>query len=173
MAASTLPEPLYDAALAVADRLRATEATVAVAESAGGGLLSAALLAVPGASAYYLGGLVVYTAAARTFLTGALDAPAGLRGATEAFARYEADAVRAALGATWGLGETGAAGPSGNGYGDPPGHAWVAVSGPASATQQVLTGSDDRQANMATFAGAALGLLAWALDQQSEAAVRG
>ena len=167
MAAPTLPEPLYDAALAVADRLRASGGTVAVAESAGGGLLSAALLAVPGASAYYLGGLVVYTAAARTFLTGALDAPAGLRGATEPFARYEADAVRAALGATWGLGETGAAGPTGNGYGDPAGHAWVAVSGPASATQQVLTGSDDRQANMAAFAGAALGLLAWALEQSS------
>jgi nicotinamide-nucleotide amidase len=166
MAAPTLPEPLYDAALAVADRLRASGSTVAIAESAGGGLLSAALLAVPGASAYYLGGLVVYTAAARTFLTGALDAPAGLRGATEPFARYEADAVRAALGATWGVGETGAAGPAGNAYGDPAGHAWVAVSGPASATQQVLTGSDDRQANMAAFAGAALGLLAWALDEQ-------
>jgi PncC family amidohydrolase len=170
MASSTLPEPLYDAALAVSDRLRARAATVAVAESAGGGLLSAALLAVPGASADYLGGLVVYTAAARGFLTAALDAPAGLRGATEAFARYEAEAVRAALGSTWGVGETGAAGPAGNGYGDPPGHAWVAVNGPVFATQQVLTGSDDRQANMAAFATAALGLLAWALDQESSAA---
>jgi PncC family amidohydrolase len=165
MDAPTLPQPLYDSALAVAERLRAASATVAVAESAAGGLLSAALLAVPGASDYYLGGLVVYTARARALLASVLEPPAGLRGATEGFARYEAEAARAAFGATWGVGETGAAGPAGNPYGDPPGHAWVAVNGAVSATQQVLTGRDDRQANMAAFAGAALDLLAWALDQ--------
>jgi nicotinamide mononucleotide (NMN) deamidase PncC len=131
-----------------------------VAEGSCGGLVSAALLAVPGASAYYLGGAVIYTAAAsRAFVAGAVPTPPGLRGATEAFAQYLARSVAGKLGATWGVGEGGAAGPAGNPYGDPAGHAWVAVSGPREATRHVLTGSSDRPGNMAAFAAAALTLL--------------
>ena len=134
-----------------------------MAEGAAGGLVSAALLAVPGASAYYLGGTVIYTAAAhRGFLAGAIETPAGLRGATETFAQYLAEAVAVRLGATWGLAEVGAAGPP-NRYGDPAGHAWVAVAGPVVATNHVLTGTDDREANMIAFAEAALTLLVKAL----------
>jgi len=135
--------------------------TVAVAEGSCGGLVSAALLAVPGASAYYVGGSVIYTRAALDgMLTGQVERPARLRGATEPWAAHLAEAIRTHLDCTWGVGEGGASGPSGNSYGDPAGHAWVAVSGPTESTKHVLTGQDDRLANMVAFATAALELLA-------------
>src|SRR5205807_379447 len=126
-----------------AELLRGRGESVAVAEGSCGGLISASLLAVPGASAYYAGGAVIYTrAASRAFVAGAIEAPAGMRGATEEFARYLAQSAAAKLEAAWGIGEGGAAGPTGNPYGDPAGHAWVAVSGPRDvlATRHVLTG---------------------------------
>ncbi|HZQ85434.1 MAG TPA: CinA family protein [Acidimicrobiales bacterium] len=133
--------------------------TIGVAEGSCGGLISSALLAVRGASAYYRGGTVIYTFAARkVFLGDVVEIPEGLRGATEQFASYLARAVRTALEATWGIGEGGAAGPA-NPYGDPAGHAWLAVSGPSDATRHLLTGVDDRPANMLAFATAALDLL--------------
>jgi nicotinamide-nucleotide amidase len=139
--------------------------TVGVAEGSCGGLVSAALLAVPGASAYYAGGAVIYTlAASRAFLAGAVEAPAGMRGASEPFARYLARSAVAKLACTWGIGEGGAAGPTGNRYGDPAGHAWVAVAGPAEAARHVLTGDEDRLSNMTAFAVAAVGLLAELLE---------
>lgn len=134
--------------------------TVGVAEGSCGGLVSAALLAVPGASAYYRGGAVIYTAAAvRGLLGDAVPRPEPLRGASEPFARWLAEEVAADLGATWGIGEGGATGPSGNPYGDPPGHCWTAVHGPSPATRHLLTGDDDRTSNMTAFATAALQLL--------------
>ncbi len=139
--------------------LRERGETVAVAEGSAGGLVSAALLSVPGASAYYLGGAVIYTAAAyRAWMHGAVEAPPGMRGATEAFADHLARSARVRLDATWGLGEAGAAGPP-NPYGDPAGHCWVAVAGPTDATRHVLTGLDEREPNMVAFAVAALDLL--------------
>ena len=106
---------LTNVANRVAVQLLRRGETVAVAESSAGGLASAALLTVAGASAWYLGGAVIYTMGARTaFLDGTIALPAGIRGATEGFAVYEAQAVAAELGATWGVGETGATGPTGN-----------------------------------------------------------
>jgi PncC family amidohydrolase len=155
-----LPDSLTDPAARIAELLRATGGTVAVAEGSAGGLVSAALLSVPGASAYYLGGVVVYAAPAyRAWMAGAVEAPEGMRGATEAFADHLAQAVVVRLGSTWGLAEAGAAGPP-NRYGDPAGHAWVAVAGPRSATRHVLTGLEDRAENMEAFAAAALELFA-------------
>ena len=134
--------------------------TVAVAESSAGGLISAALLAVPGGSAYFLGGAVVYTYASREVF---LDLPqAGLgeiRPATEAYALRLAQAVRQRLGATWALAETGATGPTGNRYGDSAGHACLAVAGPVERAVTLETGRQDRFANMLAFAAAALDLL--------------
>ena len=151
---------LADLASTAATLLRRRGETIGVAEGSCGGIISASLLALPGASAYFVGGAVVYTAAAsRSFFSGAVPAPPGLRGATEGFARYLATSAVARLGSTWGIGEGGAAGPSGNPYGDPPGHAWVAVAGPTEAARHVLTGSSDREANMVSFAIAALTLL--------------
>lgn len=155
-----------------AELLVARGETVAVAEGAAGGLISVALLAVPGASAYFRGGAVVYTGSARkAFVDGVVDVPDGLRGASEPWVRYLASSVRRKVRADWGIGEGGAAGPSGNPYGDPPGHAWVAVAGPdgSVATRHLLTGSTDRAANMRAFADAAIGLLAERLEASAGA----
>ena len=134
--------------------------TLAVSESSAGGLINAALVAVPGASAYYLGGMIVYTPVGRLQLAGiAKEQMKGMRSASEPYAALMAKTVREKLGATWGLAETGASGPSGNRYGDQPGHACIAVSGPVEAVITLETGSADREANMWAFAGRALELL--------------
>ena len=145
---------------AVGKLLASRRETLAVAESSAGGLINAALVAVPGASTYYLGGGIVYTAAGRLALMGiTAQDMAHTRSATEPFARLLADRVRTNLGATWGLSETGASGPAGNRYGDAPGHACIAVSGPVGAVITLETGSADREANMWVFARRAIELL--------------
>ena len=144
----------------VGDLLKARKQTLAVAESSAGGLINAALVAAPGASAYYLGGCVIYTGAGRSALLGlTVQDMAGIRSASEPFARLLAQRVRERLGATWGLSETGASGPTGNRYGDPPGHACIAVSGPIEVVITVATGGADREATMRAFAHAAVELL--------------
>src|SRR5687767_8796429 len=133
--------------------LKERKETIGVAESSTGGLISAALLAVPGASAYFLGGGVIYTQVARRALLQLPDtAVAGMRSSTEAYALLKARAIRERLGATWGLAETGASGPTGNRYGDPPGHTCIAVAGPVERAITLETGSGDREQNMWTFA---------------------
>jgi nicotinamide-nucleotide amidase len=140
--------------------LKEKKQTVAVAESSAGGLINAALVAVPGASAFYLGGGVIYTVAARESVLGLTKEDVrGMRSASEPYARLLARRVRENLGATWGLSETGATGPTGNRYGDAPGHACIAVSGPVEAVITLETGSADREANMRVFAQRALELL--------------
>ncbi|TPG53853.1 CinA family protein [Roseomonas nepalensis] len=145
-------------------RLRERGETVAVAESSTGGLIAAALLAQAGASAYFLGGGVIYTAAARSALLGlsATDLE-GMRPSSEAYARLLAERARGRLGADWGLGETGAAGPEGNRYGDPPGHCCLAIAGPVDLVRTIGTGGGNRLANMQAFAAAALDLLGEAI----------
>ena len=151
---------LTSMASSVASLLKAAGQTVAVAESSAGGLISAALVSVPGASAYYLGGGVIYTGASRQGLLRVPDeAMAGMRASTEPYALLNARTVRERLGATWGLSETGASGPTGNRYGDAAGHACIAVTGPVERTITVETGAADREANMWTFTKAALDLL--------------
>ena len=151
---------LLQVAEKLATRLKERRETVAVAESSAGGLISAELLAQPGASAYFLGGAVVYTYVARRLFLDLPDAGlAGIRPATEAYARLLARAARQRLGATWGLAETGATGPAGNRYGDPAGHVCLAVAGPVEAAITLETGEADRLANMRAFAAAALDLL--------------
>jgi PncC family amidohydrolase len=153
-------EQLDAIAAELGERLKALGQTVAVAESSSGGLISAALLGVPGASKYYLGGAVVYTGKARMVL---MDLPreavAGMRSASEPYALLLARTARERFGATWGVSETGAAGPTGNGYGDAAGHSCIAISGPFETTITLETGESDRAANMAAFAAAALELL--------------
>ena len=148
----------------VAIHLVRSSGTVAVAESSAGGLTSAALLAVPGASAFFMGGVVVYTATAREALLRITpEDMRGLRSASEPYAQLLARTVRQRLGTTWGLAETGAAGPTGNRYGDAPGHTCLAVSGPVEMVRTLETGSADRSANMEAFAAAALALFEEAL----------
>ena len=147
-----------------ASLLKARKQTVAVAESSAGGLITAALLAVPGASAYCLGGTVIYTKQGWDALRGFEDRMlGGFRSATEGNALVRARFIRDCMGATWGIGETGAAGPAGNRYGDPAGHACIAVAGPIERAATLRTGSAERLDNMQRFAAAALQLFVDAL----------
>lgn len=155
-----MPDLLAELAGSVAARLMARRDTVGVSESSAGGLVSACLLAIPGASAYFLGGGVIYTQAARRSLLAVPDdAVRGIRSSTEAYALLKARTVRERLGATWGLAETGAAGPTGNRYGDAAGHTCIAVTGPVERALTIETGRADREANMWAFTRAALDLL--------------
>ncbi len=149
----------------IAGVLKARGETLAVAESSTGGLISAALLAQPGASAYFVGGAVVYTHTSRASLLGITDADmSGMRASTKGYALLIARRMRERNASTWGLGETGATGPTGNRYGDAAGHSCIAVVGPAIERAITLkTGSTDRQANMRAFARRALELLAEAV----------
>ena len=144
----------------IAAKLVARKETIAVAESSTGGLISASLLAVPRASAYFLGGAVVYTRDARRLLADIPDeAMKGLRSASEPYAQLLANRIRERFSTHWGLSETGAAGPTGNRYGDAAGHSCMAVAGRASQVITIETGSTDRQDNMHAFASRALNLL--------------
>src|SRR6187402_682459 len=126
----------------VAELLIARGQTLAVSESSAGGLVSAALLAVPGASAFYKGGVVLYTVAAGKVLLGLTkESVAGRRSTTVPMAELLAETVRTRLGADWGLAETGAAGPTGNSYGDPAGHSCMAVAGPRASSRALSTGN--------------------------------
>lgn len=145
----------------VAELLKARKETVAVVESSAGGLITAALLAVPGASAYCLGGAVIYTRQAwfalRDFREEML---AGARPSTAENALLRARLIRERFSADWAIAETGAAGPTGNRYGDPAGHTCLAVAGRVERAITLETGSSDRVANMYAFSAAALKLLA-------------
>ena len=91
---------------------------------------------------------------------------AGMRGATEPWALLLARTQRSRCGATWGVGESGAAGPTGNRYGDPPGHTCFAVTGRSERSITLRTGSSDRYANMHAFAAGGLKLLVEVLEQK-------
>jgi PncC family amidohydrolase len=151
--------------------LKARRETVAIAESSSGGLLSAALLAVPGASAYFVGGAVVYTAKARMQLMNLpREAVNGMRSASEPYALLLAKTARERFASSWALAETGAAGPTGNPYGDAAGHSCIAIAG--SGVERAITletGKQDRAGNMRAFARAALGLLVAELDRKQGA----
>jgi nicotinamide-nucleotide amidase len=144
----------------IAAKLVARKQTIAVAESSTGGLISASLLSVPGASAYFLGGAVVYTRTARSLL---MDIPneamKGIRSASEPYAKLLAETARRRFATDWGLSETGATGPTGNRYGDAAGHSCMAVAGAETDVITLETGKSDRQANMHEFAKTALELL--------------
>jgi len=150
----------------IAAKLIARRQTIAVAESSTGGLISAALLAVPGASAYFLGGAVVYTRDARRILMDIPDdAMKGIRSASEAYAKLLASQIRTRVATDWGLSETGATGPTGNRYGDAAGHSCIGVAGLEQYAMTLETGSTDRVANMQVFAATALNFLLQTLSR--------
>jgi PncC family amidohydrolase len=153
---------------AIARRLVEGGESLAVAESSAGGLIAAALLGVAGASAYFKGGVVVYNAAGKQALAGMTPSELeAYRASTEPHTALLAHDIRSRLGATWAVAETGAAGPTGNRYGDTAGHAALAVVGPVERTLTIETGDSDRRRNMDAFAVAALRLLAEALEDAS------
>jgi nicotinamide-nucleotide amidase len=157
---------LVELAVPAGERLVLRGETVAVTESSSGGLVSAALLAVPGASRYFLGGGVTYTGPARALMLALPQRlPELVRSSSEPYAALAARAVRERLNADWGLAETGAAGPTGNRYGDPAGHTCVAVAGKLERSATLQTGSSDRLANMFAFAAMALEALSRCLEE--------
>ena len=149
----------------IAAKLKARGETISIAESSTAGLISAALLAVGGASAYFMGGAVVYTRTSRTELLRVTEADlTGITPSTEVYALLFARKIRERLGTTWSLGETGTAGPTGSRYGHNAGHSCVAVIGPAGERSLTIeTGKSDRVDNMRTFSIEALALLEKAL----------
>lgn len=154
-----MPE-LSSLASTVGQLLKDRGESLAVAESSCGGLLNATLVAIPGASAYYVGGAIIYTRMAQIGLLGVPDeAMEGHRASTEYYAALNAETIRTRLGTTWALSETGASGPTGNRYGDNYGHACIAVSGPVERSITIETGDPDREGNMWVFAERALALL--------------
>ena len=153
-------DTLLPLAASIAERLKTRGETLCVAESSSGGLISAALLAVPGASAYFVGGAVVYTAKARLQLMAmSRESVAGMRSASEPYALALAHQARERMGTNWAISETGAAGPTGNPYGDAAGHTCIAIAGPIERVITVETGQTNRAENMRAFAKAALTLL--------------
>jgi PncC family amidohydrolase len=149
----------------VARLLKERKETIAVAESSTGGLISAALLALPGASSYFLGGAVVYTQAARRALLDVAEMPSGMRASTEAYALFAAGITRQRFAANWALAETGATGPTGNRYGDAPGHTCIAVVGKTERAMTLETGMIERVENMRAFSVAAFDLLTAVLSE--------
>lgn len=144
--------------------LRTRGETVAVSESSSGGIVSAALLSIPGASAWFMGGGVIYTHRAReTLLEIDFDDHPGVRSSSEPYAELAAQAIRRRLDTVWGIAETGAAGPTGNRYGDAAGHSCIAVAGPVNRVMTLETGLADREENMWLFARQTLQFLEQAL----------
>tara|TARA_B100001750_G_scaffold116720_1_gene92513 strand:+ start:35 stop:532 length:498 start_codon:yes stop_codon:yes gene_type:complete len=155
-----MKEQLQVLSYKVADLLKSGNQTIAIAESSAGGLISSHLLSVPGASAYYIGGAVVYTRSAQKGFLGVSDEEMeGLRSSTESYCLLNARKVKDVLRTTWGISETGAAGPTGNRYGDSAGHSCVGVSGPKEKVITLETGESNRSENMEIFTEASLNLL--------------
>jgi nicotinamide-nucleotide amidase len=154
-------QTLLPLAQKISTKLIARGEKIAIAEGSAGGLISAALLAVPGASAYFLGGAIIYTVAARRSLVEITDQDMkGIRAASEPYALLLARRIRDKHGATWGVSETGAAGPTGNRYGDPAGHTCIGLVGPTEHAITLRTQRADRLANMRAFSMRALELIA-------------
>jgi nicotinamide-nucleotide amidase len=155
--------PLAEKAAAL---LRARKQTIAVAESSAGGLINAALLAIPGASDYCKGGVVAYTRDAMLALRDVTpDMLATVRGGTEELALFRARLMRDRFNADWGLSESGAAGPTGSRYGHAAGHCVFAVAGAVEKSLTLETASSDRQANMYAFGETAFKLLIECLEK--------
>jgi nicotinamide-nucleotide amidase len=140
--------------------LKERKQTIVIAESSTAGLISAALLGVAGASAYFLGGAVVYTRQSRRLLLDIPDAALdGMRPSTEPYALMMARTAQQRFSSTWALAETGATGPTGNRYGDAAGHSCFAIAGLAEASMTLETGAGDRLGNMNAFTFEALHFL--------------
>jgi nicotinamide-nucleotide amidase len=115
----------------IAQAFQSRKATLAVAESCTGGMLSKQLTDIPGSSGYFLGGVVSYSNAVKSAV---LKVPPALIKKWGAVSRPVALAmakgVRAGAGSTWGLGITGIAGPSGATSAKPLGLVYIGLSGP-------------------------------------------
>ncbi|KAL4745495.1 hypothetical protein BDW72DRAFT_186595 [Aspergillus terricola var. indicus] len=156
------PPSLQPLAQEVVELLKARRETLSVAETAAGGLISACLLSVPGASAVYKGGLTVYTLESRLAFAGWTQVDREkYRGPTTEIVGQMADHTRRTLESTYAVSESGTAGPTGGTTRNrTPGYVAVAVStANGNQTREVETGSSDRAQNMVAFARESLQLL--------------
>jgi PncC family amidohydrolase len=155
-----------DPVVALAAQLKAAGLTVAVAESAAGGLISAELTRLPGSSAYFRAGIVAYNDASKMAVLGI---PAGLldeHGSVSGeVAEAMAKAAQRLFGASLGIGETSIAGPGGATETKPVGLSYVAVAGERGTSVRELRLAGDREANRQAVTGAALALLSEALAE--------
>jgi nicotinamide-nucleotide amidase len=140
--------------------LRERGETLAVAESLTGGLLAATLVDVPGASATFRGGLVVYATDLKTRLAGVSAALLAEQGPVDGDVAVQlADGARERCAADWGLSTTGVAGPDPQ-DGHPAGTVWIAVSGPGGHERRRLALSGSRAEIRLATVEAALDLIA-------------
>ena len=147
------------------DAFRARGATLATAESCTGGLVCAALTAVPGSSDVVLGGLVTYANAAKVALAGVPEAMLAAHGAvSEPVARAMAEGARRALGATIAVSCTGVAGPGGGSAEKPVGLVHLAAAGPAGTLHRRCLFGGDRDAVRQATVEEALALARAALE---------
>ena len=150
----------------IAAKLTERGETVAVAESTAGGLVSAALLSVAGASKYFRGGGVVYTLVSRTALAGVpAEQYANYQGTTPEMLASLAESMRQRLDTTWCIAESGTAGPGGGRFGSAAGNVKISVAGPVTRTEVIETGLADRVENMAEFATRSLRFLSQAISE--------
>jgi competence/damage-inducible protein CinA C-terminal domain len=140
--------------------LAARGQTLATSESLTGGLIGARLTEVPGASAVYLGGVVVYQTELKAILGGVsretLDRDGPIAWTT---VQELAAAVRSRTGADWGLAVTGVAGPDGQ-AGQLPGTVWIGLAGPDGVASRLVRLSGNRAQIRAATVDAALSWLA-------------
>ncbi|KAF7368846.1 Cytochrome P450 monooxygenase-like protein [Mycena venus] len=159
---SFLPPALRAIANEVGELLKSRKETISVVETAAGGLISAALLSVPGASQYYLGGLTLYTLPSRiAFSHWTPDTVKGYSGPTPSIVAGLAEHARTTLKSTYAVSESGTAGPTGgNTRNRTPGYVALAVAGEGgTVTREVETGKAEREGNMVAFAIAVLELI--------------
>ena len=150
---------LFPSSAAAGEALRARGWTVAVGESCTGGLLGAALTAVPGSSSYVRGGVIAYDNALKTDVLGVDAEMIARHGAvSEEVGAAMARGARDRLGADVGIGITGVAGPGSDG-GKPAGLIFVAIASPGGTRVVRLDGDHGREANRANAVRAALRLL--------------
>ncbi|WP_254530515.1 CinA family protein [Natrinema gelatinilyticum] len=118
-----------DLAMKIGDVLRDAEETLAVAESCTGGLIGAAITAVPGASDYFDAGLTTYAYDAKRRHLGVSRESLDEHGAvSEPVAREMAQGIRDVADVTWGVSTTGVAGPTGGSDEIPVGTVYIGVS---------------------------------------------
>ncbi len=148
---------LFDLVGDAGDLLKKRGETIAVAESSSGGLLSASLVSVSGASSYFLGGGAIYTREARRALLGLTEDVVTMR-VHRGLCLNRCKGGAGKAGGDVGLVRERRERAHGKFYGDAAGHVAVALSGPKTLSRTIETGGDDREGNMWRFAGEALKL---------------
>jgi nicotinamide-nucleotide amidase len=140
--------------------------TVATAESCTGGLVGAAITSIPGASGYYLGGVISYADDVKRDLLAVSPAALSHHGAVSAqVAVAMAEGLRARLGCDLAVSVTGVAGPDGGTEAKPVGLTYIAVSGPRGHQVERHAWTGDRLSNQRLSAAAALSLLLRILER--------